>query len=190
MRQRREPAAGAGGRTPAGVCDSRGSGRALDASRAPASGREPDARRVGRRTGSGSRLRRPARAGGDRAVEPAPAGRNLDRPVVLGFALAISVMSGLAVRAHPDPQVRPAAARGRARRRRPWRQPDARAPAVATGAGGSADGAGAGAAGERGPDDPQFPGASPRRSRFYRAPARADVQHLDSGDAWSPSRSA
>ena len=65
------------------------------ANRAPAPGREPDARAVGRRTGPGTRLRGPARAGGDRAREPAQVVRDLDRPRVLAFALTVSLLSGL-----------------------------------------------------------------------------------------------
>ena len=152
--------------------------------------REPDARAVGRRAGSGPRLRRPARAGGDRALEPAPAGRNLDRPGGPRLRAGGVAAVGAAVRAHPDPQVRAAATRGRDRRRRPRRQPDARAPAVAAGAGRRADGAGAGAAGERRADDPQLPGAAPRRARVSPSPSACRRSASRFRRPWSPIRSA
>ena len=182
VRQRRQPAAGARGRTPAGIRHSRGSRRALDSSGARAARREPDARLVGRCTRSGARLRRPARARGDRALGPASAFRDLDRHGGPRLRRVGVPVVGTSVRAHPDPQVRRTDARDSDRWRRPRRKPDARAPAFAARAGRRADGAGAGAARQLGPDDPQFPGAPPRRARVYRARARPDIQPLDPAD--------
>ena len=188
VRQRREPAAGTSGRTPAGVCDSRRSGRELDRGRAAASRREPDVRSsLGGALGVGL-------AYGGLRVLVATGPSNLPRlseisidSVVLGFALTISLLSGflfglMPILKYARPRLADCVGGGRGA------QPDARAPAVATCAGRGADGAGAGTACERGPDDPQFPGSSPRRARIYGAPPRADVRHVDSPNVCPPMR--
>ena len=116
VRERGQPAAGARGRTPAGVCDSRGAGRALDASGAPAAGREPDARACWAARWAWAS----PTAGCARWWRWGPS--NLPRltrisidPVVLGFALTISLLSGLLFGLIPILKYARPQARGRAR---------------------------------------------------------------------------
>ena len=180
VRQRRQPAARADRRPPAGARDSRGARRRPGTPRPRADGREPRAR--------AARRRRRRRAG----VWPACGCWSRSRPQICrasgkSRSTCRCSCSRSCCRSWPArcsaaswcfKYAAPQLADG-ASRRRPLDEREPGAPARAERAGRRAGRAGDGAAGRLGPDDPDVPGVAARRARVHAARAAADAAHDD-----------